>query len=287
MPITMPDYLHGRNCTISSTQGICLASYRIEKSELRTEIFVSVSMLVFVMKGVKTITSAETILTVNPGEFCFIPKGNYIISSRTPPESGSFSAVLIFLEDPFIRDFIASRGNLFSREDPVRCSTIFSRKAGTLLEAAVRSLIPYFQETVSLGESIIRCKADEILLNIIADDSGSDFRNLLQSAHGRYGDDLEYYMTRNFHLPFTLDQFAKNTFRSLSRFKKEFSERFGHTPKKWINERRLEKAHMLLSSSDSSVTEICFLCGFDSLSYFIKLFREKYGITPKQYKNRF
>ena len=47
-------------------------------------------------------------------------------------------------------------------------------------------------------------------------------------------------------------------------FRNKFKETFGMTPKKWQNAKKLEKAKLLLETSDYNVTQVCQKCGFDS-----------------------
>ncbi|TVQ26611.1 MAG: AraC family transcriptional regulator, partial [Leptolyngbya sp. DLM2.Bin15] len=65
-------------------------------------------------------------------------------------------------------------------------------------------------------------------------------------------------------------------------FKRDFAALFHDTPKRWITQKRLERAYLLLSKTDTSVTEVCYAVGFTNLSHFITLFKQKYQITPKQ-----
>ena len=70
-------------------------------------------------------------------------------------------------------------------------------------------------------------------------------------------------------------------------YKRKFQKTFGCTPHFWANEQKLSKAALLLDTSNYSITDICFICGFSSLSTFHAQFRKKYGISPGIYrKNR-
>jgi len=68
-------------------------------------------------------------------------------------------------------------------------------------------------------------------------------------------------------------------------FRNKFKDTFGITPKKWQNKKRLEKAKLLLETTNYNVTEVCQTCGFDNISWFIQSFKKEYKITPKQIKN--
>ena len=54
-----------------------------------------------------------------------------------------------------------------------------------------------------------------------------------------------------------------------------------------LNKIRIENAKKLLISSEKSITEICFDCGFQNTSYFIKTFKVLTLMTPGKYRSRF
>lgn len=56
------------------------------------------------------------------------------------------------------------------------------------------------------------------------------------------------------------------------------------TPNAYLSQFRLGKAAELLVSTDDSITEIAFACGFSGASYFAEAFRKCFGITPKEYR---
>ena len=47
---------------------------------------------------------------------------------------------------------------------------------------------------------------------------------------------------------------------------------------------RLEHAEKQLRSTDHSITQIAYDCGFHNASAFIENFRQKHGLTPRQYR---
>lgn len=53
---------------------------------------------------------------------------------------------------------------------------------------------------------------------------------------------------------------------------------------KYLNRVRTENAKKLLATTDKSVTEIGFECGFSVTSYFIKVFHSFTNMTPNQYR---
>jgi len=54
-----------------------------------------------------------------------------------------------------------------------------------------------------------------------------------------------------------------------------------------VTEFRINQACQLLRTSEKSVNEICFECGFGNISYFNKTFKAVTEFTPLQYRNLF
>ena len=64
------------------------------------------------------------------------------------------------------------------------------------------------------------------------------------------------------------------------RFFKQITQK---TPISYLNYYRIECAIEQLFTTDASITEVAFNCGFNDISYFIRTFKKHKGITPKQY----
>ena len=285
MGFSMPECFLSSHPSPLSVDGSLIADYRTYKNELRTEVFASTSYLVFVLSGTKTIVTQDEEIVVSAGDFVFLKSGRYIVSHIVPPEGGNFYALVVFLHDSMIRSFAADYPGMFPDRQTAEFPPRFKARTTPLLESSIQSLLPYFSHESKNASLILKHKFYEIILNLLDADRGDVLKNIFRSVLSESNVDLKMFMEKSFFLPYTLDEFAHNTFRSLSRFKKEFGESYGMTPKRWINERRLERAKQLIGTTDNTITEVAYLCGFESLSHFIKLFREKYGSTPKQMQN--
>lgn len=56
------------------------------------------------------------------------------------------------------------------------------------------------------------------------------------------------------------------------------------TPSEYVTELRLNHCAGLLLSSNFSVTDICYECGFENISWFYKRFCDKFGVSPGKYR---
>jgi AraC-like DNA-binding protein len=84
--------------------------------------------------------------------------------------------------------------------------------------------------------------------------------------------------------PLDLAGLAREAGYSKFHFARAFATAYGETPRAYLTRRRLERAKTLLRVANLTITEICFLVGFESLGSFSSLFRRVVGQTPSAYR---
>ena len=72
---------------------------------------------------------------------------------------------------------------------------------------------------------------------------------------------------------------------SLSTFKRNFKSVFNESPGRWITNEKITLATQFLKTSEKTVNEIAYDCGFEDPSHFIKVFKNRKNITPLAYRN--
>lgn len=92
------------------------------------------------------------------------------------------------------------------------------------------------------------------------------------------------YIRDQYDEKFSLEEAAKVAHLSPFHFIKAFKAHTGKTPYEYLMFIKIHKAKELLSSHSLSITEICFMCGFNSLSNFTSFFKKKVGVTPSEYR---
>lgn len=91
-------------------------------------------------------------------------------------------------------------------------------------------------------------------------------------------------VTSHIGRPIAVEELAFLCNMSLSTFKRRFAYLYGTSPSRWLLERRMEKAAVLLRQADRNVSELYDELGYENLSSFIQSFKQFYGVTPKQYQ---
>ncbi|MDY3927925.1 MAG: AraC family transcriptional regulator [Clostridia bacterium] len=92
------------------------------------------------------------------------------------------------------------------------------------------------------------------------------------------------YINMNYNKHITLEQLAKKSGYSKSRFSHLFTELMGTAPLKYINKIRLNAACEMLSSTNLSIGTVALSCGFNDPLYFSRLFYKTYETTPSRYR---
>jgi AraC family transcriptional regulator len=69
-------------------------------------------------------------------------------------------------------------------------------------------------------------------------------------------------------------------------FARAFKASIGEPPHRYILQRRLDRAKILLTATQLSIAEIAYQIGFSNQSHFIAQFRKAFGVTPKQFRDR-
>ncbi|EAL4371383.1 AraC family transcriptional regulator, partial [Campylobacter jejuni] len=151
------------------------------------------------------------------------------------------------------------------------------------LQGILESFSPHFEENTQILDPIVSLKFEEIFLHLLLN-KNIYFISFLSGILKEFRLDLSQlfeYCGREFLSVNEMSNFAK---LDLATFSKEFKKCFGQSPKKWLDEKRLQKAKILLKFSKKNINEIANECAFSSVAWFIERFKEKYEQTPKQYQ---
>ena len=259
--------------------------YRSSNDARQVKILVTTYLFVVVLSGEKIIHREHGDLHIGAGNAFFARKGAYLFSEILA-SADEYRTLVFCIDDSFLKKFLQAHPDITGKPGPISKEGIFQILLTPLLQASVQSLLPYFVHTSSHNESLLRLKLEEILLHIIDADSKGRFAAFLCGLQSTRRRNILKVMDEYYNKPLTLEEFAKLSGRSLSSFKRDFRALFQQSPRHWINSRRLEQARMILSSTDTSVSEVCFEVGFENISHFSQLFKKKYGCTPSSVKRQ-
>lgn len=92
------------------------------------------------------------------------------------------------------------------------------------------------------------------------------------------------YIRKHLNEAIELEKLAEISCLSKDHFIRLFKKKLGTTPLQYINQKKIEKAQLLLITEDLAVKEIAFQLAFEDYSYFNRLFKKITGVTPQEYR---
>lgn len=98
--------------------------------------------------------------------------------------------------------------------------------------------------------------------------------------------ELLAYIQEHYTEKITLSMLAQEFHLSEKYISWYFKEHFYISFMQYVSHLRMTKAKHLLYSTEYSITEIAFSCGYPSVNFFIRSFKEVHGITPLQYRKQ-
>ena len=228
------------------------------------------------------VTVEETLIRANSGDFLIINSGR--LHGGTP-ENCVYECLVFdtsFLNShPLFVDIFQSQAG----QDVQFADYYPARDKDDELHAAVRRLFHAMSRRNPGSELITLGTLYEIFGNIVSHGlySVAPADNTPEHRHVALLKQSLCYIEQHYQEKITLDTLARTAGLSPKYFCRFFQEMTRRTPMDYLNYYRIERACFLLVSTDRSITEISFDCGFHDLSYFIKTFKKYKGVTPKQY----
>jgi len=93
------------------------------------------------------------------------------------------------------------------------------------------------------------------------------------------------YILENFSHNISLQQLARHCLVSPFHFSRIFKAIMNVSPHQYLTEVRLNHAKVLLSTTEQSITDIAFTCGFNSLEHFATAYRYRFHSSPSKFRS--
>jgi AraC-like DNA-binding protein len=94
------------------------------------------------------------------------------------------------------------------------------------------------------------------------------------------------YIGKNIDNIITIDELTELCCLSKDHFIRLFKKEMQVTPTQYINQKKIEKAQLMIIAGDQSMKDIAYRLSFENVSYFNRLFKRYTGVTPVHYKKQ-
>lgn len=272
-----PDYSKQFNCGDSLiTIFNCPPEARLMTNKF-SDIWSHENYVFYVLEGKKIWHTAHGAYEIAEGSCILVRKGACILEQFF---DRGFCLVLFFIPDAFICETLRSRSVPISKM-PQPYEPVIRIEATETLKSFFLSMYAYFSGTTAPDRSLLELKFRELILNIADNQNNaavlSYFCSLMQEPQSV---SLQRVMQDNYCFNLKLEEYATLCNRSLSAFKRDFKKQFNSTPGKWLLEKRLQHALILLKTSGRQVADAAFESGFENTSHFSRSFKQRFGISP-------
>jgi len=265
-------------------EDIQMVYYRQREAAGKSCLQLEESILSFISHGRKWLYHSLGKVEINPGEGFFMSRGNYLRTERMGDRFHGYTSLVIRLSDRFLASLDGlcppdAAPGVQERPEPV-----VRLRQDSLLTELVAQLSGYFESPGEKArvEAVLPLKIRELLTLLVTSPANRDLGVLLRQQRLLQENSFTVLMEAQFREVMSLGQLAFLAGLSLSSFKRKFEATYQMPPRRWIQQRRLKEAYVLLGDRRRNVTEVCFEVGFENLPHFVQLFKQRYHITPKQ-----
>ncbi|QNA45873.1 helix-turn-helix domain-containing protein [Lacibacter sediminis] len=246
-------------------------------------LFLEENVLLFVTEGAINIRHGNESYVVGTNEMAFLKKDiliEYESSNGQLYDQPKIEFIVVTLKYDLVKEFIKMAEISVIPKSEAPCVTVNS--AGQQLSKYIDSLQLFFIQPELIGCSLVKIKLFELLFYLAG--IGNQILEQLVDLREHYRSNITSTVEENIMNSLSLNQLAVLAGRSLSSFRRDFLAIYNMPPSQWIRKKRLEKAQELLSSTNMTVTDICYTLGFESVAHFSRLFKSHFGHPPSEFR---
>lgn len=231
----------------------------------------------FINEGAFLFRSPTNLIAIKAGEAVVAKCGNYFIEPY-PNQADIGETIVVFgayFYPDMVKDFFQTDLKLGDFKNNFDVSRA---KVEPLMRLFIESIHHLFENPELADDNFIVSKLKELLL--ILGKTESSIHHFVNALFTPYEYDFREIIQQNTFSNLSLSELARLSGCSLATFKRRFKKFYDLPPAKYLLQKKLEKAHQLLSLDSYTITEIAFECGFDNINHFNKAFKKHYGISP-------
>lgn len=258
--------------------------YECPQKDKIIQLYSNHNQLTFTISGKRILRHGSKKWTLTEKKGFLVKRGAFF--QELPEDYSNWKVLVLYLKDDYLKKIFEefrpylSLGNLPKVEiEMIQKFTIDEK-----IQNSYKSLLPYFSKPELLPDSIFESKFKELLFNILINPDNKKILAYINQIVGNYSIPIWEIMESNYYYDLKISEFAEISNRSTSTFRREFEKHYQTSPGKWLTAKRLEKATMLLKTSDKTISEITFDCGFKNVSHFSRIFKEKFKLSPTEFR---
>ena len=250
-----------------------------------SDALINEARIVHVVHGHSRLYSANQFISLSTGD-TLVMKADNFVNNWQENEDNSLNQVIAFqLNAKFLRYIYDGQlPNGFASERAIASNAVEKAVPNPLLTTFFEGLQTYFNNPIHLTEELICIKVKELISLLLQTDVSLNMYKIFGNLFNANEYDFQEVIQQKLFEDLNMEDLAFLTGTSLSSFKRKFASIYGTSPNKYIISKRLEKAQILLNTTDLRISEIAYDCGFSDVGYFSKTFRNYFNCSPSDFR---
>lgn len=153
-----------------------------------------------------------------------------------------------------------------------------------LFEAFKQSIAILIDNPELADEAMLRNKIKEFVLLLSKSANAPSSLDFLAAMFKPEHVEFKTVVQSNLYSSLSVEELAKLCHMSTSSFKRKFKEVYHESPKKYIAQKKIERAEQLLKVHDNRVSDVAYDVGFETVSTFNRSFKSVTGKSPSEYR---
>jgi AraC family transcriptional regulator, exoenzyme S synthesis regulatory protein ExsA len=276
-PVVLPDYYSG-----GKPIDLYVHHFKTDKPQVRHHIALKQNLVCILLKGTKEVFGSHQSIRIDNREILLMSSGSTIMMHSVAEGSHKLESLLIFFSDRILREVCVKHKLDFSGE---------AEKAPPVLNLKKDDFLLNFESSLKLLEgddftTLQKIKLEELLVYLALTNRAGSFHAFVQNALGNAGKEkFRQVVDGNCHNGLTIEELAFLCDMSASTFKRHFVKVFKCSPKKYLTDKKMERARELLLL-DCRPSDIYIDLRYQSLSSFSTEFKKYFGVSPKRFQQK-
>ncbi len=250
--------------------------FKMTDDVFKSKVNLSLHMFSFLQKGKKQVHFADSSVAVNVEQSLLIKSGNCLWSELLDNDDIYYCKLLFFSESK-LRDFLRKHSQFKPREEET--PSYFVIENDDYIHSYLDSLSTVNDAPAIFMKNLLSVKFEELMLYLI-NKYGKAFEFYLQSLIAKEQSAFKSIIEKNVYSNLKVDEIAFLCQMSLSTFKRNFIKEYKTSPGKWLQNKRLQKAKILMQEGKLRASDIYMDFGYNNLSNFSAAFKNKFGKSP-------
>lgn len=270
-----------------SLKDLLFCYYECPQKNQVLQLYSNHNQFTFTISGKRIIQHGDQRWELSADQGFILKRGAF--HQELPDTFTGWKVLVLYLKDDYLKNVFEEFRQYLRLDNLPEVGTkmIEEFEINNQIRNSYESLLPYFDKSKVFPDSIFEGKFKELLFSIISHPNNRHILAYINQISEDYVIPIWEVMEANYYYDLGIADFAKIANRSTTTFRRDFEAHYHTTPGKWLTTKRLEKAKLLLETSDKSIGDIIFECGFKNMSHFSRIFKERYNASPTQYRGRY